>query len=387
MTTDEKYAASKLERQKYIDRILSSKSQKKVVVAGPGTGKTFLFKQIVAGKPESLTLSFVNSLVEDLSLELCGLSEVRTLHSFARGALSSALKKDIKLFPKLPYVIREDARVLIGADVDFDSIFHDRDDKNEHLPFYRQRRVYYDHYGHTDVIYSAVRYFESKEKAVPTYPQVVVDEFQDFNLLEVSLINLLAEGSPILLAGDDDQALYHFKKATPQHLRDCHSEGSAYEAFTLPFCSRCTRPIVVAANNVIDAAQKNGNLKGRVNKGFHYFDDRGKDEESDRYPHIIYKRVHDKQVPWAIETEIRRMAEDIRSRFSILVISPLGRHPGAIVSSLRAKGFEAVEHSRRDKPEPSLLDGLKILLDDEGNNLGWRMWRGPLAGMTHSARY
>ena len=92
---DSKYVKAEYERHKYANAVLSSKSRKKVLVAGPGTGKTYLFKKILEGTKVSLTLTFVNSLVEDLSLELYGLSEVRTLHSFARSILGKIPKKQI----------------------------------------------------------------------------------------------------------------------------------------------------------------------------------------------------------------------------------------------------------------------------------------------------
>lgn len=40
-----------------------------------------------------------------------------------------------------------------------------------------------------------------------------MDEFQDFSLLEVTLIRELSEFSPTLMVGDDDQALYEFRPA------------------------------------------------------------------------------------------------------------------------------------------------------------------------------
>jgi len=79
------YARATIERQTYLDKILNSTAAKKIVVAGPGTGKTYLFKRMLQGKKKSLTLTFINSLVEDLSLDLYCMSEVRTLHSFQEG--------------------------------------------------------------------------------------------------------------------------------------------------------------------------------------------------------------------------------------------------------------------------------------------------------------
>jgi DNA replication protein DnaC len=80
MASEARYAAADKERREYVDAVVNSPAGKNILVAGPGTGKTFLFKRILEGKKKALTLTFVNSLVEDLSLELYGLSEVRTLH-------------------------------------------------------------------------------------------------------------------------------------------------------------------------------------------------------------------------------------------------------------------------------------------------------------------
>jgi superfamily I DNA/RNA helicase len=371
---DDKYAKAKKERQKSVLAILTSPENKKIVVAGPGTGKTYLFKAILEGKKKALTLTFVNSLVEDLSLELCGLSDVKTLHSFARSVISRA-KKEVKIFPKLSEVIKEDAKVLLGEEIDFDAIFHDRDDGNVHIDFYRKRKDYYDHYGYADLVFAAVKYLENKPDRVPAYEQILVDEFQDFNKLEVSLIDALAAKSPVLLAGDDDQALYAFKKASADHIRGRHSDGdSEYKAFSLPFCSRSTRVIVEAINDLLGAASTNGFLKNRITKEYKYFDDEKKDKESDKYPTIFYTQVFSKQIPWFIGSQIAKIAEEARKTFSVLIISPTKTQCRMIAGALRKKGFENVAfHDKQGEKDPTLLDGLKLLLEDDKSNLGWRI--------------
>src|SRR6266446_5065304 len=53
-----------------IERILASKSPKKLVVAGPGAGKTTLFRKLLDGSASSadhrLVLTFINNLKADL---------------------------------------------------------------------------------------------------------------------------------------------------------------------------------------------------------------------------------------------------------------------------------------------------------------------------------
>jgi len=373
---EDKHARASRERQAQVDEIKSSPAGKKIVIGGPGTGKTHLFKSILEGKRNPITLTFVNALVEDLSLELFGLSEVRTLHGFARAAFKEASGRRVRVFPKLSRVIRDDAEILLGKDIDFDELFYNRDDNNEHLKFYKRRKDYYDYYGYADIVFAAVKYFEKKRDKVPTFDQVLVDEFQDFNRLEVSLIDLLAERSPILLAGDDDQALYEsLKSASPKYIRHRHRDRtSGYEPFHLSYCSRCTRVIVKASDDIITAAIEDGYLAERLKKPFHYFDHPDKDQECACHPHIIYSQVYPRRIPWFIQDQIGKIAEEERGRFGVLIISPARAQCSSIVTALEGKGFANVQYAEKKAAmELTLLDGLKLLLEDKDSNLGWRL--------------
>ena len=180
------YDEAEAARKKQTSDILASPAKKKIVVAGPGTGKTYLFQQLLKQRSgDCLTLTFINALVDELSLSLSGLSEVRTLHGYALNFLKS---KGYQLFPKLPEVIKEDAQILTEKNMDFKSLFQDEPMDKEQHEFYVKRRGYYGkYYGFADIIYAFVEYFRSPEnrEEIPTYEQIVVDEFQDFNRFEV----------------------------------------------------------------------------------------------------------------------------------------------------------------------------------------------------------
>ena len=370
------YAEAHQERQRHVDSVVQSPARRKLLVAGPGTGKTFMFKTLLQGKGQALTLTFVNALVEDLSLELFGLSDVKTLHGFARAQLHKATGKSVRVYPRLSAVICEDAEVLLGISVDFDSIFHNQSGTDHRLGFYRARRSYYDHYGFSDIVYAAVLYFKKHPDKIPSYTQIVVDEFQDFNALEVSLIELLAERSPVLLAGDDDQALYgSLKSASPRHIRNRRSgEMPGYAHFVLPYCSRSTRVIIASANDIIAGAKHAGLLPGRIDKPFNYFPCPEKDKESDAHPNLVYSRVYAKQIPWFIQKHITKITRTVRGKYTVLVLSPTRNQCRKTYEALKSKGFQNVQFAERtDSAEPSLLDGLKLLLLDKDCNLGWRI--------------
>ena len=91
------------DREAHTNAVVESAAKNKVVAAGPGAGKTLLFKRICEKKRGSvLVLSFINELINDLKADLSQLAEVRTLHSFA----TKQLKADF--FPKLTDVIQND---------------------------------------------------------------------------------------------------------------------------------------------------------------------------------------------------------------------------------------------------------------------------------------
>jgi superfamily I DNA/RNA helicase len=275
-------------------------------------------------------------------------------------------------------VIRADGKILLDQDINFNQLFHDRDDENEHIKFFKKRKDYYKYYGYADVVFAVVKYFEEKKERIPAFDQVVVDEFQDFNKLEVSLIDLLAEKSPVLLAGDDDQALYAFKSATPEHIRTRHSKPEhGYVSFNLPYCSRCTRVIVDASNDIIKAAIALGRLSGRIEKPHVYFEDEHKDEESEENSKIIHARLHAAQFPWFITKEMGEIAKELRRTFSVLIISPTKVQSRTVVTALRReKGLKNIDFvERKDEEGVVLLDGLKLLQEtsQKFGNLGWRI--------------
>ena len=371
-----KYQKAKEDRDRHVRLVVESEAEKRLVVAGPGTGKTHLFKQILVGVKKSLTLTFVNALVDDLSLELNGLSEVRTLHSYARSLLTTIGRQSIRLSPVLPLVLREDARILLGKEIDFDHIIHNCEHASQYMPFYRARKIYYgDYRGFADVIFEAAEYVERHPEKTPRYDLIVVDEFQDFNQLEVWFLEMLARKNRVLVAGDDDQALYVFKSASPDHIRSRYTnKHHGYEPFTLPYCARCSRVIVEAANDVIETATRLNLLKSRIPKTYLYFEDEKKDAVNVQNPQIIYSQLYFGQVAWFVSDQIARIAKELRDKFSVLVISPTSQFCRHLATQLRKKGFGKIDHNdRRPKINASLLDGLRIVKEDSHSNLGWRI--------------
>ena len=88
------------------------------------------------------------------------------------------------------------------------------------------------------------------------FDHVLVDEYQDTNRLQSSiLLALKPDGKGLTVVGDDAQSIYSFRAATVRNILDFPSQFSpAAEIITLDRNYRSTQPILSAANAVIDLA-------------------------------------------------------------------------------------------------------------------------------------
>jgi DNA helicase-2/ATP-dependent DNA helicase PcrA len=87
---------------------------------------------------------------------------------------------------------------------------------------------------------------------------VLVDEYQDTNRLQSSiLLALKPSGQGMTVVGDDAQSIYSFRAATVRNILDFPKTFSpAAEIITLDRNYRSTRPILAAANAVIELASE-----------------------------------------------------------------------------------------------------------------------------------
>ena len=88
------------------------------------------------------------------------------------------------------------------------------------------------------------------------FDHVLVDEYQDTNRLQASiLLALKPRGAGLTVVGDDAQSIYSFRAATVRNILDFpHHFAPPAEVVTLARNYRSTQPILAAANAVIDLA-------------------------------------------------------------------------------------------------------------------------------------
>jgi len=391
MAEDETQTLEEAELRGAVEAVLSSSSKKKLVIAGPGTGKTTLFKQMLELAPgdtdKRIVLTFINNLKDDLERDLGGLAQVFTLHSYCLGllhrdpALRGSLSSDFRCCPGLASLIAEDWKLITQTNApQFVSEMRALSDRNQ-IPFYLARGVFYDAVDFDDTVYRAYEGLSSKRCAPDRYDLVLIDEYQDFNALEAGVIDALGELSPILIAGDDDQALYsQLRGASWDHIRLLSNAGE-YEVFKLPFCMRCPKVIVDAVNDVLTSADELDKLEGRIDKPYKHFPP-AKGADSAKYPKIQH-----------VETSVQRQDANYMGRYVGEAIAQIpadeieaaaqGGYPAALVivaqpyrdqiaSHLVSAGFR-VDTGRDPNVKLGREAGLLILSVEPLSNLGWRI--------------
>ncbi|MFX0138649.1 MAG: UvrD-helicase domain-containing protein [Candidatus Hodarchaeota archaeon] len=296
--------AQKIKRNECLDNILNSKASRKIIVAGPGTGKTYTFCQILKNNNSNnnLVMTFMRKLVEDMQGDFGEYAEVKTFRAYCKKILHEINGK-VELIPYLSQVIKKDSELLGMNYNNFDAKFQTFDEDSPAIKFYLDRGDYYEVVSFNDSVYRLYKILQRDNSIIPHFDQILIDEFQDFNSLEVAFITEMEKKGSILIVGDDDQAVYSGRSSSPNHLREKYCSGE-YEIFELPFCSRCPKVIIEAINAFILEVQKNGHLNERINCRYEAYLE-GKEYENEKYSKIITAQLSNiKIIPKYLFTEI-----------------------------------------------------------------------------------
>ncbi len=107
-----------------------------------------------------------------------------------------------------------------------------------------------------DILSNAVALLESNPDILKKYQQmfryILVDEYQDTNIAQYSLLKMLAkEHKKICVVGDDDQSIYRFRGANILNILNFERDYKNVEVIKLEENYRSTKNILKAAHGVI----------------------------------------------------------------------------------------------------------------------------------------
>jgi hypothetical protein len=281
-------------RDKNSEFIASHPAPRILVVAGPGSGKSFLFLQrircwlLLDDESAIYVSSFVRKLVKDLQGDVTQkLDEadakrvtVSTLHGLARSILERSHGSAEHRRGLHTNIVSEEWMKVVWNDVQafhpglagtytnakFIRMFNTEEfDSSGQWPdlitTYEMLSSFYNSVGFADMIVLARKAIDEKPSLI-LHLYWIIDEFQDFNNAEDHLIRALTSSADgVLIAGDDEQALYQSLKQSLPEIIISYYEGDDYANAMLPFCSRCSYWVCLAASAFIAAGRPEGSIK------------------------------------------------------------------------------------------------------------------------------
>jgi DNA helicase-2/ATP-dependent DNA helicase PcrA len=260
------------------------------VLAGPGTGKTevlthrigYLISKFSASPSEILAVTFSRKAANEMKERLSTLLNsdasnfhISTLHAESLRMLQSLGRSH-------QFIVSDYETRLLIRDALFETGLAGRLKERECENWIRLakadnifpcemicfdtraidlRRIYsryeelLSYHRATDLaalVMNLVRSLASDYKSAPTIKYLLVDEYQDINKAEHSLILLLSRNtSKLFVVGDDDQSIYGWRGANPSIIRTFQSDFSEGKVLILEESNRCTEHILKGAVNIV----------------------------------------------------------------------------------------------------------------------------------------
>ena len=305
----------------------------KILLAGPGTGKTTNIKTIIEQKPDLsavLILSFTNATVNDLKKSLLpiGVSEdsCMTLHKFAVKYNHDKSRHVLEFLEET-----ELRQISHQTEIGF----------NELCNFLSATT--FDQMIERFVVFAKANPAYLKDK-LAKYSTLIVDEYQDFNENEQALIDLLTnEIEEIYILGDDDQCIYDFKDASNKKIIELYSDPAHEKVAHENNCYRCPDIVVEKAtklikNNVkrVDKEWKKTNKPGSLTVKQFATNADGSDYILDEVQKILKSSVEDQIL---ILSPVGFFVDDLVERFSQTNIEYRNYFAGKISPGLIIKSW------------------------------------------------
>jgi DNA helicase-2/ATP-dependent DNA helicase PcrA len=208
-----------------------------------------------------------------------------------------------------------------------------------------------------DLLLLAVRMLEATPSLLREYAKrylhILVDEYQDLNLAQERLVELIAQGGEPFIVGDDDQSIYRFRGASRASLERFLRSFTTARTITLGRNRRSSRRIVAAASALID----------------HNPDRLTKQLRSDQAgPEVrVWSSPDGTAEAYAIAAEAAALVERGTSPSAIAVLCRTNAIARPIASALSARGLPHAligGHGFHDRPEiKDLVAMLRVLRD------------------------
>jgi DNA helicase-2/ATP-dependent DNA helicase PcrA len=381
---------------------INSDSKNKLILAGPGTGKSYTILGFIldlinnkAINPDSIiVLTFTRAATAELKKKIKENIDsskeqprVFTIHGFALRQLMKN-SRNIKILPdnfviaddyEERQIVKEDIKKLLNIQLKkVDELFNrlsanwetlnaDRTgwetdfDDPEFIGAWKRHREIYGYVLRSELVYQFKNLLvqESGVSIDGPIKNLIVDEYQDLNKCDLLVVSKLIErGADIFCAGDDDQSIYGFRYAEPEGIRNFKNDIPSSKEFIIKECRRCDKQILNFALKVIRQDYKRLpkeliSVTGKEGE-YHVLHFHNQLNEAEKIAEIINSLNTTKNV--SFDDIIILLRNDRYSIFSEVIKNELQKHKIPISSGV---DFDTFFNSRSGRYLAALLKFLK----------------------------
>ena len=265
-----------------------------LILAGPGTGKTKVLTTRIANLIQNfgvdpkniLAVTFTNKAANEMRERLADLLgdrkealsiRVSTFHAFGLSVLKKYFAETSRQ-ENFSIIDEENKKqILLELGIDKSEIANISEsisnlkqhiksekkisDKNIALIYkqYNEFLIKINAFDFDDLMNLPVNLFEKTPEILSEYKQklqwILVDEYQDVNYVQYQLIRLLMpdENANLFVIGDPNQAIYGFRGADVQYIRQFKEDYPEAAIYELKKSYRCSDSILQASGNILSS--------------------------------------------------------------------------------------------------------------------------------------
>ena len=390
-----------------------------IILAGPGTGKTQVLTTRIASliqkrnvNPGSiLAVTFTNKAAMEMKERLALMLDnqilndlrINTFHAFGLSIIKEYLKNsgtadfltvideddkrqilseihaDKSNIAETSEKISEIKQSLISANQIADTLLANIFNKYNHI--LRESNAY----DFDDLVSFPVQIFQDHPNILYEYQRktewILVDEYQDINLPQYTMIRMLmpVQDSNLFVIGDPDQAIYGFRGADVRYIQMFRDDYKNASVFRLKKSYRCTDSILKASGNILKTNQKF--LEG-VQKGVRI---KISENATDKSEAEFIARTIEKMIGgmgfFSIDSHVAEgtKEEGIESLSDFAVLCRISRQMPPIEKALKDHNipYQKISEDSILKQEPvkTVLDLYRVALNPENTFLKSRLLR------------
>lgn len=273
--------------------------------------------------------------------------------------------------------VKKAISLLNNLSSDWQSLKADEDDWEKRFPNPKFLGMWQEHrkiYGYTlrsEIVYQLKKAFEQHSNLTFTsIPQfIVVDEYQDLNRCDLSVINSIAsQNIELYAAGDDDQSIYGFRNADPEGIRRFNNDYHNSRTFQLEICMRCDRHILelglFVAEQDIERIAKSIHPKNNCDDGtVEILRFRNQNNEARGIADLCSYLINTKNL--APKDILILLRSDRRGIYSMLILREISMKNISATTVQNSLDVFSEDHGR------TLLSFLRIFVNQE-DSLAWR---------------